>query len=385
MLRAIKMQMIKLKHQYKIIFAMMGLTLLMIFLFSGGQGGDYQEKIGVVNQSDAEISKEFIKSLSQSEQYNYIVTTEKEAIQNLEDSEMVAMIKIPRTFKEDLLLKDEIIISLTSIKSDVSISLLENEIKETINLIKSSESIIQLIDESLDGKVNLEIIRDNYEKHWLYKKPLSISEETISNNKVNNNLNHSIIGFIILFVSYSIVYGIADVLEDVDLRTWHRLIVSPLSRNKLILANSLVSFFTGFMQIILVFILSDFLFNANFSENILQVSIVAALYVFALTGIGTFVISIVNSFKQMDALTPIVLTSMAMLGGCLWPLEIVNSRILLFLANLTPHKWAVSGLKKIMISQFSLEDIVLDLVVLGTIGLIFYLVGLYRINKKVYY
>lgn len=385
MLRAIKMQMIKLKHQYKIFFAMMGLTLLMIFLFSGGQGGDYQEKIGIVNQSNAEITIEFIDALSQSQQYDYSVTTEMKAIEKMENSEMVAMIKIPMTFEEELLLKDEVTISLTSIKSDISISLLENEIKEKINLIRSSESIIQLVNKSLDQKVNLEIIRENYEKHWLYKKPLSISEETVNNNQVNNNLNHSIIGFIILFVSYSIVYGIADVLEDVDLRTWHRMIVSPLGKNKIVLANSLVSFFTGFTQIILVFFISDYLFNANFSQNIFQVSIVAALYVFALTGIAIFVISIVNSFKQMDALTPIVLTSMAMLGGCLWPLEIVNSKILLFLANLTPHKWAVSGLKKIIISQFSLEDIILELSVLGIIGLAFYLVGLYRIHKKVYY
>jgi ABC-2 type transport system permease protein len=76
---------------------------------------------------------------------------------------------------------------------------------------------------------------------------------------------------------------------------------------------------------------------------------------------------------------------MAMLGGCLWPLEIVNSTILLFLANLTPHKWAVSGLKKIMISQFSMNDIALELTVLGVIGLTFYIAGLYRINKKIYY
>jgi len=385
MLRAIKMQMIKLKHQYKIILAMIGLTLLMIFLFSGGQGGDYKENIGIVNQSDTKISKDFIKSLSESQQYEYVVTTEKEAIQKLEDSEMVAMIKIPETFKKDLLLKDEITISLTSIKSDVSIRLLENEIKEKINLMRSSESIFQLIDRSLEQKVELEIIRENYEKHWLYKKPLSINEESISSNQMNSNLNHSIIGFIIIFVSYSIVYGIADVLEDVDLRTWHRMIVSPLSKNKLIFANSLVSFFTGFIQIILVFVISDYLFNSNFYQNIFQVSIVAALYVFALTGIAVFVISTVNSFKQMDALTPIVLTSMAMLGGCLWPLEIVNSKILLFLANLTPHKWAVSGLKKIMISQFSVEDIILELTVLGAIGFVFYFVGLYRINKKIYY
>lgn len=385
MLRAIKMQMIKLRHQYKIILAMIGLTLLMIFLFSGGQAGSYQEKVGIVNHSKANIANKFIESLKESEQYNYSITTEKDAIEAMENSEMVAMIKIPETFEEALLVRDKMTISLSSIKSDISISLLENEIKENIQLIRSSESIIRLIDESLENKVDLKIIRENYEKHWLYKKPLSISEETVNNNQVNNNLNHSIIGFIILFVSYSIVYGIADILEDIDLRTWHRMIVSPLGKNKIILANSLVSFFTGFIQIILVFFISDFLFSANFSESIFQVSVISGLYVFSLTGIATFVISIVRSFKQMDALTPIVLTSMAMLGGCLWPLEIVNSKILLFLGNLTPHKWAVSGIKKIMISQFTLEDIILELTVLGSIGLIFYLIGLYRINKRVYY
>lgn len=385
MLRAIKMQMIKLKYQYKIILAMMGLTLLMIFLFSGGQGGSYQERIGIVNQSNSQIAIDFIDSLKESKQYDYIVTTENDAIEEMQNSEMVAMIKIPDTFEKDLLLKNEVTISLSSIKSDISVRLLENEIMERINLIRTSESIIHLIDNSLEQKVETKVIRENYVKHWLYKKPLSISEETVNNNQVNSNLNHTIIGFIILFVSYSIVYGIADILEDLDLRTWHRMIISPIGKTKLIFANSLVSFFTGFIQMILIFIISDFLFNANFSENIFQVSTIAALYVFALTGISTFVVSIVNTYKQMDALTPIVLTSMAMLGGCLWPLEIVNLKILLFLANLTPHKWAVSGLKKIMISQFTLTDILLELIVLGVIGLSFYVIGLYRINKKVYY
>ena len=385
MLRAIRMQMIKLKHQYKIILAMMGLTLLMIFLFSGGQGGRYQEKVGIVNQSNDPIAIEFINALSQSEQYEYIVTTEEEAIDAMENSKMVAMIKIPKNFKEELLQKNKMTIEMSSIKSDISISLLANEIKEKINLLKASESIIHLIDSSLEQRVKTEVIRSNYEKHWLYKKPLTISEGTVTNNQVNNNLNHSIIGFIILFVSYSIIYGIADLLEDMDLRTWHRMIITPLGKNRLILANSFVSFLTGFIQILLVFVISDFLFNASFIDKIFQVSVIAALYVFALTGIGTFVVSVVKTFKQMDALTPIVLTSMAMLGGCLWPLEIVNSKILLFLANLTPHKWAVSGLKKIMIAQFRLEDIIVELVVLGVIGIVFYCIGLYRINKRVYY
>lgn len=385
MLRAIKMQLIKLKHQYKIILAMIGLTLLMIFLFSGGQGGNYLEKVGVVDESKSDLSKSFMDSLESSNQYDFIEIAENEGIQKMKNSEMIAMIRIPKNLENDLLNKKEITIPISSIKSDVSTRLLENDVKNSIQLTRASEIIVKLINTNFNNEIKDDLIRDNYNKHWLYKKPFNLIDESINQEDLNNGLNHSIIGFIILFVSYSIIYGIADVLEDIDLRTWHRMIISPISRNKLILANSLISFLTGFLQIILVFILSDFLFNANFSDNILQVSLVAGLYVFSLTGIGIFVISVVKSFKQIDALTPVILTSMAMLGGCLWPLEIVNSKFLLFLGNLTPHKWAVLGLKKIMISQFGIEDILFEIIVLVVIGISFYSIGLYRINKKVYY
>ncbi len=73
-----------------------------------------------------------------------------------------------------------------------------------------------------------------------------------------------------------------------------------------------------------------------------------------------------------------------MLGGCLWPLEIVNSKIILFLANFTPHKWAIIAYNKILIGNLSIYNIKLEMGYLFIVGFILYVIGIYKLNKRVF-
>ncbi|MDD3706183.1 MAG: hypothetical protein PHC45_09010, partial [Clostridiaceae bacterium] len=64
-----------------------------------------------------------------------------------------------------------------------------------------------------------------------------------------------------------------------------------------------------------------------------------------------------------------------MLGGCMWPLEIVNNRALLFLAELTPQKWAMQGMESIVSKWMGFEAAVYPAIVLMVMGALFFAVG----------
>jgi ABC-2 type transport system permease protein len=384
MKNALKLQLIKLKYSYKIILAMMGLTVLMIFLFSGNSGGDYKENIAIINADETEITNEFVELLNSNKQYSVKKFDENLANEKMKNSEIIASIILPDDFTSKILTGNQLDIEIVSIKSDISINLLTNMIKQNILSLRANEQIVNNLTEVFDDSVTKNEMKLTYKKHLEYKRPFNLTIRNLDLNANNEGMNHSVIGFCIFFVSYSIVYSIADILEDIEKRTWHRAIVSPIGLNNMIYANNIISFLIGYIQMTIIFIITSYVFKLNFIENFFSISVVSAFFVFALVGISTFVVSLLKSFKELDAAVPIVLTSMAMLGGCLWPLEIVNSKILLFLSNLTPHKWAILGIKKIVNGNLSLLDIKIEIGWLFIVGLLFYLIGIYRMNKRVF-
>lgn len=78
---------------------------------------------------------------------------------------------------------------------------------------------------------------------------------------------------------------------------------------------------------------------------------------------------------QLGAISPIILTGMAMLGGCMWPLEIITSKSLLMLANITPHKWAIAAIKNAVVYGKIDQDTMLSVSVLLVMGIVYLILG----------
>jgi ABC-2 type transport system permease protein len=90
--------------------------------------------------------------------------------------------------------------------------------------------------------------------------------------------------------------------------------------------------------------------------------------------------SVVKTHGQLSTISPILLTSTSMLGGAMWPLEIVQSKILLFLASLTPQKWAIEGMERIVMYGGGLSDILPNIAVLCLMTTIFFIIGVKKLN-----
>jgi ABC-2 type transport system permease protein len=142
-----------------------------------------------------------------------------------------------------------------------------------------------------------------------------------------------------------------------------------------------VTFLLGFAQISIILLAGKYLFNIHWGDNIGILLAISASYILTFTCLGLFLSSIVKSYDQLGALSPIILVSTAMLGGCMWPIELITNKGLLILSRITPQRWALSAMEAIAMRGDAPSSAIPAILVLLGMSLIYFLLGL-RIMKK---
>ena len=217
----------------------------------------------------------------------------------------------------------------------------------------------------------------NVMEAWKYKKPMDVASSVAKTGSGSSydNLKHSMIGFSLFFSMYTMVFGIGTILNDRQYKTWQRMLISPVSKASILGGSMVVAYLTGAIQIGVLILGGKYLLGVDWGSSILGVLMVAGSFVFTVTSMGLLLSGVVKTHGQLSSITPVVLTSTSMLGGCMWPLEIVNNKLLLFLAELTPQKWAMQGMESIASKGMGLSAAVFPTIVLLAMGAIFFAAG----------
>lgn len=181
---------------------------------------------------------------------------------------------------------------------------------------------------------------------------------------------------------FTIIFGIAEILEEKENHTFQRILISPIHKISILMGNLISTFVIGFIQVSLMFIISKYLFKVDFKGSMIDLLIVISAFVFCVTAFGLFLANYIKTIGQLSAITPIILTGTAMLGGCFWPLEIVSSKALLLLANITPQKWAMLSIEKIVVYGYGLNEVKFGVIVLLFMGIVYLFLGTILLNKE---
>lgn len=375
MLAVIKLRLLGLKEDYKIMLVMAVLALGMVYAFSAG-GGSYTRVVHITDMDQSVLSQQFIEALGQENAYRISNVTEEEGRKAIEDGDGLAHIILPSHFTESLI-KGQVALTFISTKNDVDTMGLKNTVTGLLTNMHSDYNFSEKLASELgNSKENIKEealskdIYDKVNKRYKLQNPYSVSQKSLSGGwSRRDQILHNFIGFALLFSAYSIVFGIGEILNDKAYHTWDRMLQSPISTGKILFANTITTVLVGFVQMAIIFIGGQVLFGIELGHNLPYVLIISFTYIFSLTGLGLFLASILKNHAQLSAVTPILLTSFAMLGGCMWPLEIVTSKILLGLSLITPHRWAFEALESILIKNLNLGEIIVPLAILLTMGM----------------
>ncbi len=383
MLSIIKLRIMRLRDDYMVIVIMTLMALGLTFVFGLSYFSDYKPEILVIDNDAGRYSNDFINELKRDDTFKFNVENYDYSLKQVEEGKSLAAIIIAEDFSKEIEKGNKPSLEIMKMKDSIEAFTLNNTLSSKLNKMINNITIAKKTANYIspkDSAEKVQIYNKAYNlaiENWKYKKPIDVKKESINTSNMNefDNAKHSIIGFSLFFSMFTIVFSIGEILNERKYNTWQRQKVSPISRVGMLGGNLIVTFIIGVIQVLILILAGKYLFNIDWGSSMLGISIIVLSFVFTVTCLGLFLSGIVKTSSQLSAITPIVLVSTAMLGGAMWPLFIVKSKILLALANLTPQKWAIEGMEKIAMYGQGFEAAIMPSIILVGMGIIYFIAG----------
>lgn len=391
MLSIIKLRLLRLKDDVMVFILMTAMALGFTAIF-GFSFNSYRPTVLLVDEDQSYYSEKLINELKENIEFNFVITDLLAASKDVQEGNVSVALLIKDDFDKSIRNNEKVSLGIIKLKDDLVVFTLQ-ELVSTITLKMSSGARIADVTakfiKSTNSQANIQAIKEltynNVMDSWKYKNPIkSISKVAQSGAKSGyDGLKHSMIGFTVFFSTYTMVFSIGTILSDKQYKTWERMLVSPLTKKAILGGTMTVSYLIGAVQIGVLILCGKFLFKVDWGNSLAGVLMVAGAFVFSITSLGLMLSGFIKTQAQLGSLAPIVLTSTSMLGGCMWPLEIVNNKVLLFLAELTPQKWAIQGIESIASKGMGFNVAIIPTVVLLAMGTIYFTIGVKILNKQV--
>lgn len=391
MLPIIKLRLLRLKDEYLVFVLMTVMAIGLTFVFGTFMGGEYKPSAVIVDEDQSRLSIMLVDELISYKGFYFSKSDLESAQKEVEEGKILASLVIRNGFQEDIDRGKQVTLGVIKVKDDLDILTLDRLIKEGVAKVVTNSRMAELTTDAIcSNKADVDkesILNETYARiveSWEYRKPVMVSLDILEADNSNgyDNIKHMMIGFSVFFSMYTIVFGIGTILYDKEYRTWQRMLVTPVPKASILAGSMVTAYLMGALQLFILILAGQYIFRIDWGNSLGGVLIVAAAFIFAVTCLGLFLASIVKTHSQLSAISPVVLTSTAMLGGCMWPLEIVNSKILLVLANLTPQKWAIQGMEKIACYGQGFQAAIPSTLVLILMGMIYFIAGVKLIRNS---
>lgn len=189
------------------------------------------------------------------------------------------------------------------------------------------------------------------------------------------------VGFTVFFVFMVAMGSAGGVLEERELGTLRRLLAAPARRAEILGGKVLGVAAVAAFEAALLVGFGALVFGVKWGQDPLAVAVLLLALVVAATGLGIMLSALVRTRAQMSALSPVLSTALAMLGGCYWPIE-VTSPTMQTVAKFTPTGWAMVGLKDVVARGMGLDAVVLPVAILFAFGVAAVGIGVARLRLE---
>lgn len=184
---------------------------------------------------------------------------------------------------------------------------------------------------------------------------------------------------LVLFVFLTSLVGSAALIETRRLGVAQRMLAAPTSARVILAGEAVGRFVIAMLQGLIVIAGASLLFGAQW-QNPGAVWVVVALLSLAGTGAAMLVGAMVSNAEQASGVAVPLGIGLGMLGGCMWPLEIVPPA-LRTAGHATPHAWAMDALGKVLQRNAGIVDIAGELAVLAAFAVVLLALAAWRYGR----
>jgi ABC-2 type transport system permease protein len=359
-------------------------------------GGESRTVVAFADVDGSRYSREVAAALD-SRSYDVRKVSETEARAEVTAGQAAAAIVVPKGFGDDMLTGAKtqvLLIRDPRASSSLAVSeALRGRVQrlaadaETIRIVRRTFLRVSAASGTAQGAPSPEDVYTYAETLWSPKPPLSVTEVKVTQSAVRGasqspaGFQQYSLGFTLTFMLFMGLGSAGGFLDDRELGTLSRLLTTPNNRAMLILGKVVGIYATVLFEAALMIGAGVLLYRVPWGEDPLGVVMIVASYGLAATGLGVMMSTIARTRGQLAALTGVMSTALAMLGGCYWPIDIVNESMRL-VSRFTPTGWAMAALVDIVVRNQGAAQAVMPSLVLLLFAAVFLSVGLMRLRLE---
>ncbi len=364
------------------------MALLLTFVFGNAMfgGGGSARRVAVVDNDGSAVSAAFIDAFDKGAYALETVSTE-DAEQAVSKGEVMAALVIPGGFEQSVSGGSATVTVLRTADSADIIALqsaVNAAYQSAVHGFKLQSALEPVLSAAGADAPTLSEVQADLAAH-MENKPVTVNytlyEAEDYDEKFAENI-HYLMGFNIFFVMFSIVFTLSSILEDKKLKTWNRIRISPLTTKAVLAGNFIPTYGIGLVQMAIVLFLGQLLFGINLGSALLPVFAVFAAFVLAASCLGLLLAVSFKAYEQMNAAVPVIVVGTSMLGGCMWPLSVVGSDILVGIGKCMPQFWALDAAESLAVMGAGFGSVLPNIGILIGMALVLFALSMLIYNKK---
>jgi ABC-2 type transport system permease protein len=162
----------------------------------------------------------------------------------------------------------------------------------------------------------------------------------------------SVAGMTVMMLLFALTSCASVLLTEREEGTLRRLFAQPMSRNAVLLGKFFFVMCVGLLQIVILFVYGEWMFRVGLFNDPITLIVLSLTWVATGGAFGMFLAAVSRSTKQAESLASLLILMMAALGGCWFPLQMMNLPVVLeTVCKSTMTYWAMSGFQGMLWNQ----------------------------------
>ncbi|MBI2854005.1 MAG: ABC transporter permease [Chloroflexi bacterium] len=371
--------------------------LLFTFLFKGTTPTDQPlELVVATEEQPGGLSQQIINDLAGAKEIKIKPMSCQEAVDALNAKEINGFLDFPSDFSQAVYLGNKAALKVVAAADAAStraalFSLARSVSSEINSTIVAVQSIVDLTakQQAASGiavdplRLQSDVLARVLSGQAGAGTPIaSFDVQKVGPAKEPPSSNWVVPGYLVMFVFFVSAVGAEAIVAERETQTLERLVASGTRSASILGGKFLSAFLRGSAQVIILWLAGIYLFNVDIGPSAAAVIIISVLTVVMAAAFGVMLATLVKTRRAAGAVAVTTSIALAPLGGCWWPL-FITPVWMQFIAKVTPHAWATTGLDKLLVFGATFSDVVPEMLALLVFAAGFGIIALWRFRPQV--
>ena len=180
----------------------------------------------------------------------------------------------------------------------------------------------------------------NIMKELMEESSQVVKEEGILSSGITSFTYYTFAELVLIILYISQITSVSTYNESFE-NTLSRLRVSKVSSSNIIISKVILGVLIGIIQVITIYLISKFILNINWGENLIEMFIVLISLIIFSSMLGVTISFIFKDSKAAASLINTLLIILGFLGGSYVPISLIKSVVITnIICKLSPTYWA---------------------------------------------